>query len=100
MKHFTPKADKEEDFFYLLDGYFERMNCVDDLTELDIYGWFDGPRGKGINVEVARCVKSTEKPHCKEPSEIDTFLATNQFILLLGANQVEYYPERYNDGVI
>lgn len=100
MKHFTPKADKEEDFFYLLDGYFERMNCVDDLSELDIYGWFDGPRGKGINVEVARCVKSTEKPHCKEPSEIDTFLATNQFILLLGANQVEYYPERYNDGVI
>ena len=74
MKHFTPNADKEEDFFYLLDEYFERMNCVDGLTELEMYGWFEGAQGKGINIEVARCVKSAEKPHCKEPSEIDTFL--------------------------
>ena len=74
LKHFTARPNNREDFFYLMDDYFEKMYCVDDLSQLDIYGWFDGAEGRGINIEVARCVKSATKPNCKEPSEIDLFL--------------------------
>ena len=75
--------------------YLPTLQCLDDPSMLSFYGSMFTQESRGVSFEVIKCVG---KPHCKNETEINEFLANKNVVVIY--NQQMYNPAGYGENMV